>query len=72
MGLRIRRGIRTPGYNAMYATSMEQRDTAIRLLQVAKSLKLYVWDVTGADLLLATVTALAIRDVSTASPYLVV
>lgn len=63
IGLKMRKSAQKAGYEAMYKTSSEQRRSALKLLRVANALKLDHEKV-GADLVLATVAALAIRDVS--------
>jgi len=60
IGFRIHRSLSHNSGNSLYATSQQQRDTAIELMRVCEATG--IWGDT-ADLILATTLALSFRDV---------
>lgn len=56
--------------NAMYSTSMDQRATALASLKTGVLLGLFASDLVSADLAIATVICISIRDVRLGSDQL--
>lgn len=62
IGFRIYHSLANRNENAMYTTSLEQRDSAMRLLRMCQEAGGFAGD--SADLILGTVLAISFRDVS--------